>query len=225
MRRLTGVVLVAAALIGAGALVRVRAPAVPVPPSLPAWFMRDGDVVLRGGAGLWSATFARLNTRDRRFSHAGVVVNTPDGWQVLHAQADDFGRHGRVRLDSWADFAAAPALALLRADDPGVAARTARAAWAIHASDPAFDLDFDLSDASRVYCTELVWLALREALGADPLARKPLVRGRPAVLTDNLLHDVAELHLVGLRVSSGAGAPVVARRAASMHPNGSSGSR
>jgi hypothetical protein len=47
-----------------------------------------------------------------------------------------------------------------------------------------------------VYCTELVWRALRDALGEDPLPDKPRVNGRPAVLVENLLHDMPALRLV-----------------------------
>jgi hypothetical protein len=178
-----------------------------VPPAVPVhaaarWPVQAGDVVVRGGAGLWSGTFARLNPRDTRFSHAGVVVRAHGAWQVVHAQADDLGRQGRVRMDPWAHFAAAPRVAVLRLDDAAAAGRTARAALALHAAGAPFDFAFDLADATRVYCTELVWLALRDALGTDPLPAKPRLRGQPAVLVENLLHGVPALRLAYLEASA-----------------------
>jgi len=59
-----------------------------------------------------------------------------------------------------------------------------------------FDFDFDLTDAGRVYGTELVWRALREPLGEYPLPDKPRVNSRPAVMVESLLREMPELRLV-----------------------------
>lgn len=187
------VVLCVASLAGA---VPTPKPVAAVVPVAPDWPLRPGDVVLRGGSGLWSGVFARLNRHDTRFSHAGVVVRVDDSWHVVHVLADDLGRNGRVQREPWADYARAPRLAVLRVDDAAAGARMARAAADMLAQGAGFDFDFDLTDAQRVYCTELVWRALREALGEDPLSDKPRVNGRPAVLVENLLHDIPALRLV-----------------------------
>lgn len=167
----------------------------PLPlPDLP---LQTGDVVLRHGAGLWSHLFARLNSRDRRFSHAGVVVYHDQDWHVIHAEADNLGRHGTVRMDEWGVFVErAEQLALLRTGDPGAAARTADAALAMYRAALPFDFSFDLSRLDAVYCSELVWRALSHALQRDPLPEKPVLRGRDAVLVENLLLDLPELDVI-----------------------------
>lgn len=157
-----------------------------------------GDIVLRHGNGFWSRVFAGINRRDRRFSHAGVVVRDQDGLQVVHAEADETGAHGQVRLDDFESYTAGSRqFILLRLDDPAAAGRVARAALAMHAAALPFDFDFDLVDGAAVYCSELVWRSLVIALERDPLPDKPLLAGREAVLIENFLLDVPDLHAVG----------------------------
>src|SRR5690606_37314745 len=161
----------------AAALPAARAPDVPAAPAVQA---APGDIVLRRGDGFWSNFFARLNRRDRRFSHAGVVVREHGALRVVHAEADDSGANGRVRLDDYAAFTAdGTGYVVLRLADREAAARLAEAASSMHAAALPFDLDFDLADPAAVYCSELVWRALSLALRRDPLPDKPVVAGRP----------------------------------------------
>lgn len=181
-------------LVIASVLPERRAPDVPL---LPALQPAPGDIVLRRGNGLWSGVFARLNRRDRRFSHAGVVVREHGALKVVHAEADDSGANGRVRLDDYGAFtAAAREFVVLRLADPEPAARLAEAASSMHAAALPFDLDFDLADPAAVYCSELVWRALASALRRDPLPDKPVIAGRPVVLIENFLLDMPELQVV-----------------------------
>lgn len=159
--------------------------------------LQTGDVVLRHGNGLWSDLFARLNSRDTRFSHAGVVVYDGYAWYVVHAEADNFGRNGVVRMDEWTAFVkSAQQVALLRVSDPDTAARTAEAALVMHRDALPFDFSFDLTRLDAVYCSELVWRALSHALQRDPLPEKPILHGRDAVLVESLLLDLPELGVV-----------------------------
>lgn len=160
--------------------------------------LRAGDVVLRHGHGLWSRLFAQLNRHDQRFSHAGIVVlDAQRQWRVVHAQVDDRTGSGHVRSQPWHEFVdRTTQVALLRVSDEKSAARIADAALAMHDDALAFDLTFDLSRTDAVYCSELVWRALIEATGHDPLPVKPRVNGREVVLIENLLHDIPDLAVV-----------------------------
>lgn len=163
----------------------------PTPP------LQSGDVVLRHGNSLWSSVFAQLNSRDRRFSHAGVVIGDGFRWYVIHAEADNLGRYGQVRMDEWEIFSRdAQRLAILRLNDVSAADRTADAALSMYHHTLPFDFSFDLTRLDAVYCSELVWRALMEALQHDPLPEKAVVHGRNAVLVENLLLDVPGLSVV-----------------------------
>lgn len=171
----------------------------PVLPDLPPPSVEPapGDIVLRRGNGIWSRFFARLNRRDQRFSHVGVVVRHHGELKVAHAVADDDGTNGELRLDRLQDWrAAGRQFLLLRLDDRSAAARVADAARSMHASGPAFDFDFDLADSAAVYCSEFAWRALAAGLQRDPLPEKPVIGGRPVVLIENFLLDMPELQVV-----------------------------
>lgn len=156
-----------------------------------------GDIVLSRGSGFWSDVFAGLNRRDRRYSHAGIVVNDGGNLKVVHAAADDDGSNGSVRLDGFDRFTAeAQWFTLLRLDDRAAAGRMASAALSMHAAALPFDFEFKLTNERAVYCSELVWHALTTALHRDPLPNKPFIADRQAVLIENFLLDMPELHVV-----------------------------
>ena len=164
---------------------------------LPAVSAEPGDVVLRRGNGFWSGFFAGLTRRDGRFSHVGIVVRDGGELKVVHAEAEDNGADGKVRLTRLDDWTGAGReFAVLRLADPAAAARVAAAAQSMHAAALPFDLEFDLADAAAVYCSELAWRALALGLGRDPLPDKPLLGGRPVVLIENFLLDVPELRAI-----------------------------
>ncbi len=164
--------------------------------------LQVGDIVLRKGTGFWGVLFARVNPRDSRFSHAGIVVEDGGRWRVVHAEADNFGADGRVRLDDWHEFVyGVSRLAVLRLEDQAAAGRTADAALDMYRAGMAFDFDFNLARSDAVYCTELVWRSLMQALGRDPLPVKPLVNGREVVLVENFLLDIADLTLVEITMN------------------------
>ncbi len=182
-------------LIGAAPIVSgpvaVAASTVPLHP------LRAGDVVLRQGTGIWSRLFARVNPRDRRFSHVGIVVQDGSHWRVVHAEADNLGRHGRVRLDDWNEFTShVPRLAVLRLDDADAAVKAAQAALDMYTAALPFDFNFDLSRLEAVYCSELVWRALGAGLGHDPLPVKAVLNGRETILVENFLLDMEGLSAV-----------------------------
>jgi len=158
---------------------------------------RAGDIILRQGTGFWGVVFARVNPRDRRFSHVGIVVEEEGRWRVVHAQADDLARAGMVREDDLEVFlAGVRRAALLRLDDEAAAGRVAHEALAMHEAKLAFDFDFDLEGVDAVYCSELAWRALTAGLERDPLPVKPYLNGREAILVESFLLDIPELHLV-----------------------------
>ena len=123
--------------------------------------LRNGDIILRSGIGLWSGLFRSSNTTDKRFSHVGIVRIRPDGSLcVIHAEGDDTNGQGKVFEDTLEHFVGESdkiGLGRLRIGDPG---RLVESAMTFLGR--PFDWKFDKSDDSSVYCTELVDLSLRK---------------------------------------------------------------
>ena len=136
-------------------------------------FLKNGDVILRSGVGLWSELFRSRNTRDKRFSHVGIVCIGSDGiCRVIHSEADDLTGSGEVFLDTLEHFVGASSdigIGRLHISDPDMLAEAARSFLG-----RPFDWNFNGNDDSAVYCTELVDLSLRKI---DPELRLPDVDG------------------------------------------------
>lgn len=128
---------------------------------------RAGDFRVRRGNGLWSDFIRRKNPTDDRFSHIGILARGDDGnggegeFFVIHADCNAAGQ-GSVRKEPLEAFLSdASRVGVFRPRDGGNAnppdARVRRAEKFLGLP---FDWKFDLDDASALYCTELVRLAL-----------------------------------------------------------------
>lgn len=130
--------------------------------------LRPGDVVLRRGSGLTSRVVLWAD-RGGRYSHAGIVVDSGGRPMVVHAvpgEPDFPGDVDRVKLDTPERFFS-PELTdcgeVLRPADAATGRRAAQAAWHAYRRGARFDHDYDESDTTRLYCTELVLHAYRRA--------------------------------------------------------------
>jgi len=128
--------------------------------------LRNGDVILRSGIGLWSNLFRFSNTFDKRFSHVGIVrIRHDDVIHVIHAEGDDTSGKGKVFEDTLEHFVGESVkigLSRLRTGNPD---RFVECAMTFLGR--PFDWKFDKNDDSAIYCTELIDRSLREL--AQPL--------------------------------------------------------
>lgn len=147
-----------------------------------------GDLVFRLGKSVWSPYFAGLNSHSG-FSHVGVLVEaSPGQLSVIHAEADDDGRNGRVKLTPLSQFVReAVSYEIKRNQMAPTQKRGFVAASLRHWLDAtAFDDGFTLADrGERVYCSELVWVA-SQAAGRPALGEVQVLAGREIVSVDSI---------------------------------------
>ena len=123
-------------------------------------YLKNGDIIMRSGTGIWSEYFRKSNPHDKRFSHVGVVLIDSNGnCRIIHAEGNDVSGHGTVSEVSLEIFVADSVeigISRLHAADPNkFAAETQK-----YLGRP-FDWKFDTSSDAEIYCTELVELSLR----------------------------------------------------------------
>ena len=168
--------------------------------------LRPGDLVFRRGQGIWSGQFAGLSSRETRFSHVGVVWAVDGEVKIVHAEASEWTGHGRVRETTWRGFfedAGARECAVFRFDGPPETAM--RLAERAHERiGVPFDSGFDLSETNRLYCTELIAVALAEATGADGSPRTS--RGERTYIALDDLYSRGFSRVYDSEVPAGAGA-------------------
>jgi cell wall-associated NlpC family hydrolase len=133
--------------------------------------LQPGDLVFRSGVGWLGQTVNRMDG-DSIYSHVGLVVEVDQQLQVVHASpAANPGDAGQVVVDTPPEFLQrdqATAVAVYRLKAPAEQSGELAAAIALqYAVDQVpFDAQFDLTDASQLYCTELVWRAY-QGIGID----------------------------------------------------------
>lgn len=170
----------------AGLLIAGRATPQMLPSALPP--VEAGDLLFKGadtGAGTQLA--AIWSQGDKRWGHVGIAVENADGsLSVIHADSGARGETGAVVRVSLAGYLAdVRDLGLYRIDLSG-GARAAYLAYAESVVGRPFDRSFSLESDNSLYCSELVWRAMSEGLGADALPTKSQRMGRIYVSVSDL---------------------------------------
>lgn len=129
---------------------------------LPADTFHDGDLAFRRGTGLTSRIVLAAD-KSGDFSHVGILKRIDGKWHVIHAvpgEPDHENDVDRVKLETVEQFFAvkkAAKGAVLRVKDQAEAAeRAATHALMLYQAHILFDHDYDLTDTTRMYCTELI---------------------------------------------------------------------
>ncbi len=132
--------------------------------------VRNGDVILRSGVGLWSELFRSRNLKDKRFSHVGIVWERDDGsYSVIHAEGNDINGQGTVSvitLEKFVQESQCIGISRLHCGNPDLLVQ-----GALKYLHRPFDWQFNSDDHQAIYCTELVVLALAEAVPEAILPR------------------------------------------------------
>jgi len=130
--------------------------------------LQPGDVVFRRQTGLTSRV-VMMSDREGIFSHTGIVVDSAGRLMVVHAVPGESRRSDepdRVRMEPVGQFFAADATRAAGVCRPWHSAEgRVAAAYAMrrYREGTLFDHDFNNDDTTRLYCTQLVDLAYRQA--------------------------------------------------------------
>ena len=160
--RLTVVLLLASLLMGCG---QAKEEHSLLPDSLR---LQVGDVVFRRCTGLTSRV-VMMSDREGIFSHTGIVADSAGQLMVVHAVPGESERRDepdRVKMEPLGRFFSsrqAVAAGVARPKDAEAGRRAAEYALRRYREGTLFDHDFDDNDTTRLYCTQLVTLAYRQA--------------------------------------------------------------
>jgi len=121
--------------------------------------IKDGDIICRLGDRVWSQHFRDVSITDRRFSHMGIVRVVDGQITVVHAEGDT--GHGvdfvnEIPLEEFIEFARAIGIYRVKNVNGSQVSNLA-----VEYLGVPFDWRFDMSDGSKLYCTELLYVILR----------------------------------------------------------------
>lgn len=132
--------------------------------------LHNGDLIFRMGRSNLSRIITTIYPGE--FSHTGILYKENNCWYVIHAsENDDNGKHEeviKVPLSQFTYNARAIGLARVKCAAWQKEAAT-RNALKMAAERVPFDSAYNLEDHSKVYCTEMVYVAYKEC-GVNLLA-------------------------------------------------------
>lgn len=130
--------------------------------------VENGDIIFRRGVGLASDFVVSVDA-DSRFSHVGIICKQAGHPYVIHIlPGEGHGDDDTVRMEPLVLFlspgnASGYALCRLSGKHRAVAQRATSQALSFWKKQLCYDYDFDVSNAQRLYCSELVWRAYNVA--------------------------------------------------------------
>ncbi|MDR1074316.1 MAG: hypothetical protein LBL45_11720 [Treponema sp.] len=123
---------------------------------------QDGDIICRLGDRTWSLYFKGLSKRDKRFSHLGIIHRKDEAVMVINAEGRAWAGKDSVNEVALREFITpARMIGLYRLDNADGAMIVEEALKMIG---KPFDWDFDLHNADKLYCTELLYVVLKKTV-------------------------------------------------------------
>lgn len=131
--------------------------------------IRGGDIILRLGEGFVSQTIMLFLADSVELSHCGIIVRRNDSFHVVHSlpkELSDIDGIQLCSLDKFVSESAPNSVVVVRPKKIGNETMEANALY--HLSHPKpFDWDFDLSDSTAFFCSELPLHILKHQFGVD----------------------------------------------------------
>jgi len=155
--------------------------------------LRSGDVIVRTGSGPGSELMALMNTKNKTYSHCGLVIIENGNPFVYHCIGGEENPNATMRRDSAALFLSAAhslGFGIIRYDlSSQQLQRLAHIVNSFYSKHPKFDLCFDLKSNDRLYCSEFVYKAINAATDDSLYINTTTAYGHTYVAIDNLFEN------------------------------------
>jgi len=151
-----------------------------------------GDIVLKRGKGIVSKKMISALGEEVPYSHLGIYYQKADTAFLIHSLSGGDNQQDGVQAISINDFvgSAKPDAVLFVRRKASVEMRNKFAEEAFNLAEKkvGFDLDFDMRDSNRIYCTELAYWSFKKA--GDSLEFKTKnIGGVPVILFETLRNE------------------------------------
>jgi hypothetical protein len=166
---------------------------------------QDGDIVLREGKGVISNFMRATSSREKRFSHAGIVIHTRSGPRIFHVIGTSGDPDGGLVADKPEDFCNRnlnKSIMVIRFPLlPDHLVRLRSAVASCSRNPVSFDNNFDLESDHSYYCTEFIYKMIRKATGHTEWIPLTQSENGPYVGLDDLYLNASAEKLVDQTLS------------------------
>ena len=123
-------------------------------------YIKNGDILCRLGEKIWSPIIKELSPNDKRYSHLGIIRIENNNIYVIHSEALANDKLNFVKKTLLSDF-------LSKAQSVGIyrlinIEGEKISDMSINYIGYPFDWQFDMDDDSKLYCTELLYVLLKD---------------------------------------------------------------
>lgn len=148
---------------------------------------QNGDIICRLGNGMFSNLF-RKNSKEKLYSHAGIVHTVNDSVYIIHAEASELTGIGFVKEEAISIFLKdVKTWGLYRLNqDSLIRDDISKHALSYFINKTRFDMDFDYSNDNKVYCTELVALSINKSLNDTIISPSYRIKNRLFITVDDI---------------------------------------
>lgn len=146
-------------------------------PPLDSLLFESGDIILRQGTSFVSSFIARSFPGSHEMSHCGILVEDNGIWKVIHSISGHISEHDGIRIETAKTFmqkAFKNKVILVKPKFNIDRKLITQQAWNYLILKAAFDHEFNLSDSSKLYCSELVRAVYLDAGSEDIFIYKKL---------------------------------------------------
>ena len=151
--------------------------------------LTQGDLIFVTKPGFWGEIAQAFSPKDQRYSHIGLLSKSQDGeWTVINADGNPIDPKGSVREEHLKNFLALATRAgvyELKLDEITLEKVIAKARYYV-SQGYEFNSQFKLGQDHAFYCTELIWVVIRDVTSRDIVPQKRMHWGYEYIGIDDL---------------------------------------
>jgi len=160
---------------------------------LPGDLPQTGDLVFRRGRGWLSDVISSFSKHKPEYSHVGLIHREGETVYVYHILGGENSGPNDVRKDLLSDFVSrktCSSYGLYRYPMREQSIRKLDSlSGVLFQTGKKFDTQFDLSDDSKYYCTEMIYRLLSEVYGGEYFLPLSVYHGQTYIACDDLFNQ------------------------------------
>ncbi|WP_281970119.1 YiiX/YebB-like N1pC/P60 family cysteine hydrolase [Polynucleobacter sp. SHI8] len=166
--------------------------------------IKEGQLIFIAKPGFWGDIAQAFSEKDKRFAHVGLIAKTINGEiTVINADGNPIDPKGSVREEPLKNFmASATSISIydLKLENKTINQIIDRARYYVDQR-YEFNSQFILGQSNSLYCTELLWVSIKDVTQRDIVPNKRTHWGYEYIGIDDLTTNPLTQEVIQLNLS------------------------